>query len=527
MRSEHLYIALLSTIGGVLFGSWWNLSYPTIMFVALLSIVVALLWRRLAALPMSFFWQASALMLFCFALGLFRITWQHDEFGHSPLMAALGTEVVLRGEVIAELEVREASVRMNVRVGEDVLLVTADRYVQVAYGDQVEVTGVLKEPEAFVTDFGRIFDYPGYLRAQGIEYQISFADVAVVSRDGGNVLLLPLLSFKAILMRGIESALPEPAAGLGEGLLLGVKQALGTRLEQAFRETGIIHIVVLSGYNVMIVVAFILYFLRTVVSARTRVLLGFLGITSFALMVGLSATVVRACIMAGVLLIAEATGRQYLALRALLLAAVLMLMWNPYLLMYDVGFQLSFMATLGLILISPRLEPYLAFMPTFASLRTFLGATVATQIAVLPLLLFHIGQVSIISVVVNLLVLPLVPVAMLLTFLVGLLSIFFPAGIPVLPAFAYATLLYIITVAETFAALPFAAVALPSFPGFMVVFAYVVMGGVLVYFRPRTELETADPELLDWTIEVEVETDTTKGDARSASPSRDLPVYFR
>ena len=246
MRSEHLYIALLSIIGGVLFGSWWNLSYPTIMFVALLSVVVAVLWRRLAALPMSFFWQASALMLFCFAFGLLRITWQHDEFGHSPLMAALGTEVVLKGEVIAEPEVREASVRMNVRVGEDVLLVTADRYVQVAYGDQVEVTGVLKEPEAFVTDFGRIFDYPGYLRAQGIEYQISFADVAVVSHDGGNVLLLTLLSFKEILMRGIESALPEPAAGLGEGLLLGVKQALGTRLEQAFRETGIIHIVVLS-----------------------------------------------------------------------------------------------------------------------------------------------------------------------------------------------------------------------------------------------------------------------------------------
>ncbi len=391
MAVVSLYYALLSFTGGVLLGTWSSVSYPTIAFVALLSLLCAVLWRYSREAESALFWRIGALVLFCCALGFMRVSLQHEQFGESPLQSLVGTDVVFTGTVVEEPAVRDASTRLIVETDDDRLLVTSDRYATVSYGDVVTFTGVLSKPEAFTTELGRTFDYPGYLRARGIEYQVSFAVVEVIGNDEGNRLISLLLACKAALMRGIESSLPEPAAGLGEGLLLGVKQALGEELETAFRQTGIIHIVVLSGYNVMIVVTFLLYFLRSFVSARARVVFGLLGITAFALLVGLSATVVRACLMATVLLIAEATGRQYLALRALLLAAALMLLWNPYLLVYDIGFQLSFMATLGLILLSPRFEAYLTFMPTFAGLRSFLGATVATQIAVLPLLLFHIG----------------------------------------------------------------------------------------------------------------------------------------
>ncbi|MCB9810775.1 ComEC/Rec2 family competence protein, partial [Candidatus Nomurabacteria bacterium] len=249
-----------------------------------------------------------------------------------------------------------------------------------------------------------------------------FAEVEVVDHDKGNLVISKLLNFKSAFMDNLEKVIAEPAVGLGEGLLLGVKQALGDELEEAFRKTGIIHIVVLSGYNIMLVVAFVMLVLGYFLSRRWRTVFGILAIISFALLVGLSATVVRASIMASLLLIAQATGRIYLVLRALLVAGFIMLLFNPLLLVYDVGFQLSFMATLGLILLTPQLERLFTKIPNLAGARMFLTATIATQIAVLPLLLYQIGQFSVVSVLVNLLVLPMVPVAMLLTFITGMLG---------------------------------------------------------------------------------------------------------
>ena len=143
----------------------------------------------------------------------------------------------------------------------------------------------------------------------------------------------------------------------------------------------------------------------------------------FALIVGLSATVVRASVMACILLIAQAYGRTYDVLRALLFAGVVMIAINPFLLLYDIGFQFSFMATVGLILVAPQFESFVSDGFSKLGFRDFFIATVATQIAVLPLLLYHIGEVSLIAVVVNVLVLPAVPFAMLTTFLAGVTAL--------------------------------------------------------------------------------------------------------
>lgn len=534
MATTSYYLALLSFLGGVLFGSVVTTTYPTILFIGLLALVAALVWQRTSLDGLAMFWLGASVVLLFFAFGLLRVVWHQDNFGHSPFMSKVGGEVSLTGVVLEEPEVRAASTRLIVTSEGESVLVTADRYVSVAYGDTVMVRGTLREPEAFVTDLGRTFDYLGYLRAQGIEYQISFADVSVLKSGGGYAGVAALLSFKHQLMSGIESVLPEPAAGLGEGLLLGVKQALGEDLERAFRETGIIHIVVLSGYNIMLIIAFTMYFVRGF-SARTRAAFGLIGICAFALMVGLSATVLRACLMAAVLLLAEATGRRYLALRALFLAAGLMLLWNPYLLLYDIGFQLSFTATLGLILITPHLERYLTFMPAFAGLRSFLGATVATQIAVLPLLLFHIGTVSLSAIMVNLLVLPLVPVAMLLTFGAGVLGMWGVSFAPVIGAFAYASLSYIITVAESFAALPLSSVIVPVFPGQLVVVAYTLLGLLLWYLASKREKvsvlsEAEEKEISQWLIEEDAETvvEKTKATAqKGAVATAETPIFFR
>src|SRR5690606_23929428 len=152
-------------------------------------------------------------------------------------------------------------------------------------------------PESFMTDLGREFRYDQYLLAQGIEYTVQFAELSVTSSGEGYWFYAVLLTIKQYLITGIETVLGEPQAGLGTGLLLGVKQALGDELEHTFRTAGLIHIVVLSGYNIMLIVAFVMFALALFLRKRARIIVGLVAIAAFALMVGLSATVVRASVM--------------------------------------------------------------------------------------------------------------------------------------------------------------------------------------------------------------------------------------
>ena len=284
----------------------------------------------------------------------------------------------------------------------------------------------------------------------------------------------------------------------------------------------------LSGYNVAIVVAFVLYVLAVVLPLRGRLVVGILAILAFALMVGLSATVVRASLMAALILVAQATGRIYMIARALLFTAVLMVLANPYILIYDPGFQLSFLATLGLIVGAPWLQDRLTFVPGMFGIREFLTATVVTQLFVLPLLLWQIGELSIVSVVVNVLVLPLVPIAMLLTFITGLLGF---VSTSLATPVAYLTsfsLTYILTIAEWFAVLPFAAVAVPPFPFWVVPLAYVGLGYICYRLWQREQLPTVATENLTagWTIEEEVEEIKSGKEADASSPPS-TPIFFR
>lgn len=462
-----------------------------------------LVWNKNATTASAPTIFTLSLACFCISLGLLRTDFAQQRLNQSPLEQSLGQSVNLVGVVEREPEKRETSTHLYVTVDDDVLLVTTDRHAGVLYGDEVRIKGVLEQPKSFTTELGREFNYPGYLLAKGVEYKISFAEVEVLAASKGNPVINFLLVQKHRLMDGIEQVLQEPQAGLGEGLLLGVKQALGKELEEAFRTTGIIHIVVLSGYNVMLVVAFITFLFSFFLPRRARLFAGIVAIILFALIVGLSATVVRACIMASLLLIAQAYGRTYDVTRSLLFAGVVMVAIHPFLLVYDIGFQFSFMATVGLLLVAPRFEQLLVEGVPSIGVKEFFVATVATQIAVLPLLLYYIGEVSLIAVVVNVFVLPVVPAAMLTTFLAGIVALVsIPLALPI--AFvAHSILLYITTVATFFATIPFATVGVSSVTVLWVFVLYAGMGGVLIWLAHKTQ---ATPTLTKgWIIEEEKE----------------------
>ena len=500
------YCSVIGICTGIAIQTVFELTIFEVLFILLMAFICALFWRRdTTAVSAPFFCITSVLLLSC-AAGMVRMEIALGQEYASSLHASVGEEVEIEGVIVAPPDIRQRNQHLVVHADDTKILVLADRFGRFAYGDAVTVRGVLSLPEAFETDLGRVFDYRGYQRARGIEYSIAFAEVTVQARKQANPLFAHLFSAKDSFMEQISHYLKPPHAGLGVGLLLGVKQALGDELELAFRKAGIMHIVVLSGYNIMLVVVFVMYALSFLLPFRARLLTGMLAIATFAVLVGPTATVLRASLMAGLLLIATLTGRTYAVMQALLVTGLLMLLINPYLLVHDVGFQLSFIATLGLILLSPFIERHARFMPEAFGMRSFLVATVAAQIFVTPILLYQIGELSVVAVVVNLLVLPMVPVAMLLTFAVGILAYVAPVLAMIAAFFAHHSLAYIIEVAEFFASLPFSTIAVPAFPFSLVIVSYVLLLILLRYATGTKDISSFTKES-EWTI---IDEDTYK-----------------
>lgn len=480
------YGGVVGFVCGVFMTSLGLIGEHGLLVFLFLGFVTAFLWVVREERKGSTLFLLSIFLFLC-ALGGVRVLFFDIEHRSTPLILFEEREVEMEGVVVRDVDLRDTTQHLTLDVekleGADadgtVLLIT-NTFTTYRYGDRLSVRGVVDVPTSFETDLGRVFPYGEYLKSQGISHTFFFPETVEILRSGeGNVILHTLLTFKHHFMDRVEFLLPEPSAGLGEGLLLGVKRAIGEELEEVFRVVGIIHIVVLSGYNVTIVAEAIMRLLSFVAPPRVRVGFGIAAIASFALIAGLSATVLRASVMALLVLVARATGRVYDVLRALCIAGVVMLLMNPYLLVYDPGFQLSFLATMGLILLGPLIERYFMYVPSRLQIREFVVATIATQIFVLPLLLYSIGMFSSVSVFANVLVLPAVPFAMLFVFISGMVG--FVSSALALP-FAYIAhllLAYIIGVAEILARIPFAAFSVPSFPFIYVVLAYILLTYVM------------------------------------------------
>jgi competence protein ComEC len=266
---------------------------------------------------------------------------------------------------------------------------------------------------------------------------------------------------------------------LAGGVVIGGKSGLGAELQDAFTKTGLVQIIVLSGYNVMIVAEWMMRFVGALrVRRRRAALAGALALLLFVGIAGFSATALRATLMALIALYARATGKSYAASRALLVVVLLMLIWNPLLLPYDPGFDLSIAATAGLIWLAPLIGRYLSRVKN-EFWREAIATTLAAQIAVLPLLLYETGSLSLVAVPANLMIAPVVPLCMGLAALAGIVggtiglllpSLSLAVGMP-----AYATALYVIGVARGFAALPSAAYVIGTFSFALVLLAYAAL----------------------------------------------------
>lgn len=471
MSGRLFFTAVTGFMSGILCRSLYFVPWEGSALVGFLAVVFFCAYRVRGARTFLFL----AISLAALSLGALRVALVPSSI--PPAFASdLGSRVTLEGVIARDPDRRETSDRVTVEVAKDGvrtrILAVVSQYPRVTVGERVRVTGTLQKPAPFETDGGRTFRYDEFLRKDGIFAMMPHASILVLEEPSGfryRTLAL-LAAIKDRFSDGIDAALPEPESALALGVLVGGKQGLGSVLLAAFTVAGLVQVVVLSGYNVMVVAEGTLATLRFL-PRRTALLIAGLFITLFVVLAGAGTSAVRAGLMALLALTATAFDREYDALRALLVALVAMLLVNPLLLAFDPGLELSVCATLGLLLASPAIAVRLAWVRS-APLREAIATTLAAQLFVLPLLLYQSGLLSFVALPANLLVLPAVPIAMAASFLAGIVGMLAPGIAPVVGVPAYLALRYIIMVAEVSARIPYASVVLGAFPFALVLVAY-------------------------------------------------------
>ena len=405
-----------------------------------------------------------------FGVGRMRLAQYHDNsYGND-----LGRKITITGRIIEEPMVGEKTTQLILapESSDARIIIFAAHYPEYRYGDTITVTGKLLEPQNFETISGTIFDYQNYLAKDDIYYEL--IRPAITLNGSTSSLKAWLYNLKQHFLASLTTTLPEPQAALAGGIIIGAKQSLDQTTTDQFRTVGLSHVIVLSGYNITIVAEAVMRLLAGL-PIFVGASLGAISVSLFVLMTGASSTAIRALIMALVALLGKVTGREYDSLRALGVAASLMLLLNPRLLVFDLSFQLSFLATLGVIIGPPVLKRYLTRVPERFGLRETLATTLAAQILVLPWILYKMGQLSLVALPVNVLVLPLIPLTMFLGFLAGLVGLLsYSLSLP-LAWLTYLPLQYILSITQLFAALPFAAVTFSHFPLILTIIIYLCL----------------------------------------------------
>lgn len=348
------------------------------------------------------------------------------------------------------------------------------------YGDRVRIIGNLETPPEFES-----FSYRDYLARLGVYSQVRQAEVEFLAAEQGHWLYQPIFNFKAHALNTLEQLFPEPHAALLQGILLGVESRIPQTIKDQFSTTGTSHIVAISGFNIAILVGLFMTLFSRVAGPNRGALLTIAVIVFYTVLVGASASVVRAAIMGSLGVIGQRLGRSGAGLNLLALAAFGMTLVNP-LTLWDVGFQLSAAATLGLIVygdalkvglqtwLEKRLAPsQAARLANFASDLFLL--TLAAQITTLPILAYTFRQVSIISLVANVLILPVQPAVMILGGVALLLGLaWLPLG-QLAAWLAYPFTAYTLAFVDVFARVPGASLVLGDVAPALVLIFYAAL----------------------------------------------------
>jgi len=400
----------LCFLAGVFSGSLAKLRQPWwLVFLILGLALVCVFWRRLAW-PML-----VGVCLIGLAFGWWRLSasQQVDLKNNISFFNDSSQAITIDGWVSSEPEIKQTSQQFIFQATKPLagkILVAVDRYQQVNYGDQLNLTGKLKTPTNFDT-----FDWQAYLAREQIYVTMYQPKILTIgSRANSQYLLVlgqsQLFKFKQKIKNVLNQSLPQPQSGLLVALLLGDEQMLSPDLIQKLNLTSTRHIIAISGSNIVLlsqifftIFLYLGFWRQQIFYLNTAMLL------IFVLMIGLPSSAVRAAIMAWFLMLAQQVGRLNSSGRAIIFSACLIVLFKPQALRYDIGFQLSFAAVLGLIYVKPLIDKLFKLNLYKQYWRELLTMTLAAQVATLPLSIYYFGQISAVGIVANLLIVPITP----------------------------------------------------------------------------------------------------------------------
>ncbi len=517
MRGLLLVALVAAWLVGILLESLAALPFWPLLLAGAAGVVALLVYRHSPPTPMTRWLLLSLLLLACAAFGAARLALSSPVGDAAAVSAFIGQgPVTIRGEIAAAPVPRNRSVSLEIaasRLSLDNGRTWRDIHGAVAvivahpsgpyapeYGDTVEVYGVLEpvvgSPLAVSTSLAQPSSSAAQplqpVRAQaGVFAAMTFPRLVVVERGGGTAALAWLFGLRQRLAQAISQSLPEPEASLLIGILLGLKTNVLRSDYTLFQQSGTVHLLVASGFNVAVLSGLLGALARRLPGRRWSLALLLVGILGYVILSGAGPATVRAGIMGMLLVIAPRLGRAYNFSTALAFAVLLMSAWSPYVL-WDVGFQLSVVAALGIALLTPELsgclERLLGRLPAGGLSAELLAVTLAAQLATLPIQIVNFGQFSLIAPLTNLLVEPLFGALLALGALVGLLGLILPL-IGVAAGWACWPLLWLVyQIIARSAALPFASAAIGPLDSGLA-WLYELGLGLLVLWlraRPRT-----------------------------------------
>ncbi len=486
-KSKALLCICLSFIGGIFFDSFISIFQLPLLLISGFFLIIPFRKNK------EFIIIALCVLSFIFA------AWLHQKAvftaENNLLKEYIGKKDISIIGIVDNLPItREKTRKLKIRVlqigkkefstKKERVLVTYWKYPEYEYGDRLKITGELKEPKVF-----NDFNYKEYLAKDKIYAVMDIPKIELLSKNSGNQFLKTLFFLKNTLKKSINKILPMPQAGLLEALIFGDEENISKEWKEKFNLTGTRHIAAVSGMNITIISVLILNFFLFLGFWRNQAFyLSVIFILLYVLIIGAPASGVRAGIMGILLLTAQYFGRISNGFRAVIFSAVLMLWFNPLLLKSDIGFQLSFLAVLGLVYLQPIFLNLFKKLPKTLEIRYSLSSTLAAQFFTLPVLIYNFGQIPLVGPFVNLFIIPFLSLITILGFILALLGVFFlPIG-KLMSFLVYPILTYILKIIDFSSKLSFIAWRFENISFIWVFILYIFLGLVTYWLQEKQRL---------------------------------------
>ncbi|HOX29999.1 MAG TPA: ComEC/Rec2 family competence protein [Candidatus Paceibacterota bacterium] len=415
-----------------------------------------------------------AVFLVFFGLGFWRFEQAWWAMEHNELSTLNGSSREFVALVDSEPQVGDSQkVVVRPEGYEGRILVIAYRYPEYQYGDKLKISGTLQEPPVFDG-----FDYRLYLLKSGIFSVMNGPAVEKLESNKGSSFYAGLLAAKAGLRQSLNQALPYPHNALLAGILFGDQNGLPQcsqkekeaaeeegnsclKLKEEFNISGLRHLTAVSGMHIAIMLPILIGLGLGLGLWRSQAAAFAVAVIwVFILMIGLPASAVRAGIMGTLMMAAQAFGRPASQSRLVVLAAVFMVMLDPLLLRFDIGFQLSFLAVMGMIYLAPEISEVLASLISWPDLRNVLAQTLAAQVFTLPVLIFNFGYISLYAPLANILAVPVITILTIIGFVLSAAGLVSSGAAWIISLPVWLLCEYLIRIAGFAAGLPYAALNL-------------------------------------------------------------------